>query len=86
MSAHSTLLSQAEECALCDGPCKHPRVQAPVHERYPFMTPDQIAATQPAEPEPEPSRPRAKRRAQDRMARSEHHDRTTEDRSPQDPT
>lgn len=80
MSAHPTLLSQAEGCALCDGPCKCPRVQAPVHANYPFMTAAQIAATQPAEPEPESERPRAKRKALNRMARSEHHDRTTEDR------
>lgn len=81
MGTHSSLpLSQAEECVLCGGPCKEPRVQAPVHANYPFMSAAHIAATQPEEAEPEPERPRARRRAQDRMRRPENHPVMREDR------
>jgi hypothetical protein len=64
--------SHVDECPLCEGPCRPGFHLPPIHARYPFMTPEQIAATQP-EPEPEPVEPAVRagrrRRVEDRMRR-----------------
>lgn len=53
MTPHS--LSVTDECGVCGGPCREPYKQGPVHESYPFMTPEQIKMTQQlAEPQPDP--------------------------------
>lgn len=67
--------SHVDHCLLCDGPCKAPFHLPPIHAAYPFLPPEVIAMTQPAEPEPEPAEPkppsgkRAKRLQEDRMRR-----------------
>lgn len=60
-------------CPLCEGPCRPGFHLPPIHARYPFMTPEQIAATQP-EPEGPPApadvkRAGRRRRIEDRMRR-----------------
>lgn len=61
--------SHVDECPLCEGPCRPGFHLPPVHARYPFMTPAQIAATQPPESEPEPPAGGRRRRVEDRMRR-----------------
>lgn len=66
----------SEDCALCDGPCRHAFHLFPIPERYPFMSPEDIAKTQPppepdeAEQEPKGGK-RMRRPREDRMRRPE---------------
>lgn len=43
-------------CEVCGGPCRQPFKLPPIHDRYPFLPPEVIAMTKPAEePKPEPA-------------------------------
>lgn len=54
-------------CVICDGPCKEPWLLPEIHDEYPFLPKEMVAAMQPTEPEPTPPEPvRAKRLAEDR--------------------
>lgn len=49
-------------CDLCDGPCREPFRPPPIHDRYPFLRPEQIAMTQqPADQPPAPTEPPVRR-------------------------
>lgn len=71
--------SHVDPCPLCEGPCVPGFHLPPIHARYPFLPPEVIAMTQPAEPKPEqkkeatppppPSGKRAKKLQEDRMRR-----------------
>ena len=59
------------DCHLCGGPCREPFHLPPIHARYPFLSPADIARTQPKEePPPAPAGGKRMRRpVEDRMHR-----------------
>lgn len=44
MTGHS--IAGSNECSVCGGPCREPFRLGPVHDNYPFMSPEAIKMTQ----------------------------------------
>lgn len=71
MTPHAPSAVTGEACGVCGGPCREPFRLDPVHDNYPFMSPEAIAMTQQQPAEPEQEEPvvkptRGRRRGQDR--------------------
>ena len=75
MTSHAHAAT-AGACEVCGGPCLDPFRLPPIHAAYPFMTEEQIAMTQPAEPAEVPAAGRRGRRL-----RSDRAVRPSEDRA-----
>lgn len=50
MTSHA---AATQLCELCGGPCREPFRLPPIHPRYPFLSPEQIAMTHPPVEQPE---------------------------------